>query len=50
MTFADLVGGTIRLMPKEGTRELDVCCALSTTRFGSHSYRAASLLLGAQKG
>jgi len=33
MTLADLIGGAIRLMPKEGTRELDVCCALSTTTF-----------------
>jgi hypothetical protein len=29
MTLADLVGGAIRLMPKEGTRELNVGCALS---------------------
>lgn len=33
MTLADLIGGAIRLMPKEGTRELDVDCALSTTTF-----------------
>jgi site-specific DNA recombinase len=34
MTLADLIAGAIRLMPKEGTtRELDVCCALSTTTF-----------------
>jgi site-specific DNA recombinase len=33
-TLADLIGGAIRLMPREGTtRELDVCCALSTTTF-----------------
>jgi site-specific DNA recombinase len=33
MTLAELIGGTIKLMQKEGTRELDVCCALSTTTF-----------------
>jgi hypothetical protein len=33
MTLSDLTGGAIRLMPKEGTRELDVCCALSITTF-----------------
>jgi hypothetical protein len=33
MTLADLIGGAIRLMPKEGRRELDAWCALSTTTF-----------------
>jgi hypothetical protein len=33
MTLSDLTCGAIRLMPKEGTRELDVGCALSTTTF-----------------
>ncbi len=33
MTLADLIGGAIKLMPKEETRELDVCCALSATTF-----------------
>jgi hypothetical protein len=32
-TLRDLIGGAIRLMSKEGTRELDVRCALSTTTF-----------------
>jgi hypothetical protein len=32
-TLGELIGGAIRLMPKEAARELDVCCALSTTTF-----------------
>jgi site-specific DNA recombinase len=33
MMLSDLIGGAIRLMPKEGTREFSVCCALSATTF-----------------
>jgi hypothetical protein len=32
-TLTDLIGGGIRLMPKEGARELNVDCGLSTTTF-----------------
>jgi hypothetical protein len=31
--LSELIGGAIRLMPKEGVRELDVRCALSATTF-----------------
>ena len=48
-TLGDLIGGMIRLMPKEDARELDVHCALSTTRFGSQSCRAPLLLLESEQ-
>jgi site-specific DNA recombinase len=31
--LSEVIGGAVRLMPKEGMRELDVRCALSTTTF-----------------
>jgi hypothetical protein len=50
MTLADLIGGAIRLMPKEGTRELDVCCALSTTTFRLAQLSSDFVATGRQKG
>jgi hypothetical protein len=42
-TLSDLIGGAIRLIPKEGTRELSVCCALSTTTFRLAQMSSASV-------
>jgi hypothetical protein len=48
MTLADLIGGVIRLMPREGTtRELDVTCALSTTT--SHLAQLSSAFISTQR-
>ena len=33
MALGDLIGGAIRLTPKDGVRELNVCCGLNTTTF-----------------
>jgi site-specific DNA recombinase len=47
--LGDLVGGAIRLMPKEDARELGVSCAFGTTTFRLAQLSSAFVLLGAQK-
>jgi hypothetical protein len=44
--LSELIGGTIRLMPKEGTRELDVWCALSFTTVRLAELSSVFVLLG----